>query len=196
MHRVGGSWCARRALEDAWKTRLGIRCPRPCLVLGPSRHVSSRHVSTYSERRDSVPGGSIGEERTEKKTCSGEACEGKVVVLAGPTGVGKTAVSLELAQRLVRDGLGAEIISADSVQVYKGLDVGSRKLDCSERGRLLTDHDVRHHLIDVLSPTSQYTAGDFYSQATRIAKDILQVRRIETSVVPSHPRMEFSSFEN
>jgi len=86
----------------------------------------------------------------------------KVLVLTGPTAVGKTAVSLQLAQRL-----GGEIISADSVQVYKGLDVGSDKLPVSQR------MGIPHHLIDILDPSEDFSAGDFFHKARQAAADIL-----------------------
>ena len=88
----------------------------------------------------------------------------KVIVLAGPTGVGKTSVSIQLAHRL---GRKAEVVSADSVQIYKGLDVGSRKVSVREQD------GIPHHLIDVLQPTAQYTAGDFYTQAKEKTREIL-----------------------
>ena len=64
-----------------------------------------------------------------------------LIVLTGPTGVGKTALSIGLAERV-----GGEILSADSMQVYRGMDIGSAKIRPEEtRG-------VPHHLIDVLYP--------------------------------------------
>ena len=65
-----------------------------------------------------------------------------LVILNGPTAVGKTAVSVELALRT-----GGEIISADSMQVYRGMDIGTAKIRPGEmRG-------VPHHLIDIIDPT-------------------------------------------
>jgi len=88
-----------------------------------------------------------------------------VVVIAGPTAVGKTALSLALAE-----ALGGEIISADSVQVYCGLDVGSDKLPVGQR------RGIRHHLIDVLPPTAEFSAGDFHDAARAATADILSRR--------------------
>ena len=87
----------------------------------------------------------------------------RVLVLAGPTGVGKTAVSLELARRL-----GGEVVSADSVQVYRGLDVGSAKLPPGDR------RGGPHHLMDVLAPGRQYTAADFAAEGRRALGGILE----------------------
>ncbi|CAL5221867.1 g4129 [Coccomyxa viridis] len=92
-----------------------------------------------------------------------EQREGKVIILTGATAVGKTKTSIELAQRI-----GGEIISADSVQVYTGLDVGSDKILPSERG------GIPHHLIDILTPHQEFSAGDFYSLARAATADILQ----------------------
>jgi tRNA dimethylallyltransferase len=64
------------------------------------------------------------------------------VVLVGPTASGKSAVALELARRF--DG---EIVSADSAQVYRGMDIGTAKPDAATRAR------VPHHLIDLIDPT-------------------------------------------
>ncbi len=80
-----------------------------------------------------------------------------LVVLLGPTASGKTALSLHLAERF--DG---EIVSCDSVAVYRGMDLGSAKPSAQQRGR------VPHHLLDVASPDTTYTAGD-YSRDARAA---------------------------
>lgn len=84
-----------------------------------------------------------------------------VILIAGPTGVGKSDVALDLALRL-----GGEIISVDSVQVYTSLDVGSNKPSAAELGR------VRHHLINVRSPCEVYTAGHFYRDAAKVIADV------------------------
>jgi tRNA dimethylallyltransferase len=77
------------------------------------------------------------------------------LVLMGPTAVGKTAASLELA------GERFEIVSADSVQVYKYLDVGSGKPERADRER------IPHHLIDVVEPDVSFTAGEFCREADK-----------------------------
>ncbi|KAG2493534.1 hypothetical protein HYH03_008348 [Edaphochlamys debaryana] len=92
-----------------------------------------------------------------------------VVIVTGPTAVGKTAISLGLAQRLRGPGGGpGEVISADSVQVYEGLDVGSDKLPPSER------QGVPHHLIDVRQALEDFSAGDFFEEGRRAAEDIVR----------------------
>lgn len=86
----------------------------------------------------------------------------KILVLTGPTAVGKTKVSVALAQ-----ALNGEIISADSVQVYRGLDIGSDKITTFEM------KGVPHHLLDILDPEEDFSAGDFYTKAREAAADIL-----------------------
>ena len=75
---------------------------------------------------------------------------GPVIQILGPTGAGKSRMALAVAR-----ALGGEIISADSVQVYRGFDIGSDKLDTSDR-RL-----IPHHLIDVISDCAQFNASRF-----------------------------------
>ncbi len=78
----------------------------------------------------------------------------RIVVIAGPTASGKSALALELAQKL-----NGEIINADSQQVYRGLDIGTGKPTREERGA------VRHHLYDVCAPWEQLDAARFVSLA-------------------------------
>lgn len=87
------------------------------------------------------------EKRNEKKI--------PVIAIIGPTAVGKTEFSLELAERL-----NAEIISVDSRQVYRYLDVGTDKVSPEIRKKIL------HHLIDVADPDQIYSAADFASQSS------------------------------
>jgi tRNA dimethylallyltransferase len=93
-----------------------------------------------------------------------------VVVLVGPTGSGKTAVALHLARRL-----DAEVISADSRQVYRRLSAGTAKPDGEWRndarhplGRYYDVDGVPHHLLDVLDPTETFSAADFARRAETV----------------------------
>lgn len=83
----------------------------------------------------------------------------KAVLLMGPTASGKTALSLGLAARLAAVGQRVEIISVDSAQVYRGMDIGTAKPGVDERG------DVPHHLIDICDPGEVYSAARFRSDA-------------------------------
>lgn len=90
--------------------------------------------------------------------------EGKsplVVVVLGPTGSGKTALSLQLAERF-----GGEIVSCDSVAVYRNMELGTAKPTPQERAR------VQHHLIDVTTPDVPFTAGEYSRQARAALKEI------------------------
>lgn len=84
-----------------------------------------------------------------------------VVVIVGPTAVGKTEVALALAERL-----GAEIVNADSRQVYRQLDVGTAKPTAAERGR------VAHHVIDVVDPDARFDAARFRELALEAVADL------------------------
>jgi tRNA dimethylallyltransferase len=84
-----------------------------------------------------------------------------VVIVLGPTGSGKTALSLELAERF-----SGEIVSCDSVAVYRGMELGTAKPTLQERAR------VRHHLIDVTNPDRPFTAGEYSRQARAALKEI------------------------
>ncbi|BBB48739.1 tRNA (adenosine(37)-N6)-dimethylallyltransferase MiaA [Pelolinea submarina] len=87
--------------------------------------------------------------------------EKPVVLLVGPTAVGKTALSLELAGQL-----NAEIISADSRLFYRGMDIGTAKPSLAERG------DIPHHLIDVADPDETWSLALFQREAKAIIADI------------------------
>ena len=84
-----------------------------------------------------------------------------VVLLLGPTGSGKTALSLELGERF-----SGEIVSCDSVAVYRGMDLGTAKPTKEERARL------PHHLIDVADPDQPFTAGEYSRQARAALREI------------------------
>jgi tRNA dimethylallyltransferase len=84
-----------------------------------------------------------------------------VIILAGATSTGKSAVSMELIKQL-----DAEIVIADSVQVYKKLDIGSNKPTVEDQ------HQAIHHLLDIYDPSYSVTAGDFVDHAKRVIDDI------------------------
>jgi tRNA dimethylallyltransferase len=86
-----------------------------------------------------------------------------VLALVGPTAIGKTALSLLLAERF-----NAEIVSVDSMQVYRFMDIGTAKVTVEERSL------IQHHLIDIVNPDEEYDAADFVADALRAIKDIHQ----------------------
>lgn len=79
------------------------------------------------------------------------------IVIAGPTGVGKTKISIDLASEL-----NAEIISSDSAQVYRGLNIGTAKITEEEM------QGIKHHLIDIVEPVSKYSVGNFEKDVNKI----------------------------
>ena len=85
----------------------------------------------------------------------------RVVALVGPTGTGKTELAAELARRS-----GAEVIGADSMQVYRGLDIGTAKPSRELRG------EIPHHLIDIVDPDDPMSAGRYAELARRAAWQI------------------------
>lgn len=84
-----------------------------------------------------------------------------VEALVGPTAVGKSALALELAERL-----DAELLSLDSMQVYRGLDVGTAKPSAAERAR------VRHHLLDLVGPEERYDVTRWLADAARAVREV------------------------
>jgi len=87
----------------------------------------------------------------------------RIVIIAGPTAAGKTAVGLELAEEF-----GAHIVSADSVQVYRYMDIGSAKPSLIERAR------VPHHMIDIRDPNEYFSAGDYVREGRECIEKILK----------------------
>lgn len=85
-----------------------------------------------------------------------------LIIITGPTAVGKTALSIELAKKI-----GGEIISADSMQVYCGMDIGSAKVTKEEMD------GVPHHLIDILPPTAEFNVVLFQKLAKRAVEEIV-----------------------
>src|SRR5882724_5643991 len=83
------------------------------------------------------------------------------LLLAGPTAVGKSEIALRLAEKL-----GGEIVSVDSMQVYRGLDIGTAKPSAADRAR------VPHHLIDVVDLTETFDAAQFVRLARAAVADI------------------------
>ena len=84
-----------------------------------------------------------------------------LVIVLGPTAVGKSATAILLAKRFQ-----GEIINCDSMQVYKGFDIGTDKIPLSQR------YDIPHHLIDIADPSIQFTAAEFVKQALAAAASI------------------------
>lgn len=94
-----------------------------------------------------------------------------LIIIAGPTGVGKTEISLQLAERIQ-----GEIVSCDSMQIYKGMDIGSAKADLEETRR------VRHHMLDIVTPFDSFTVSNYKVLAEKAIDDILSRGRVPIMV--------------
>lgn len=84
-----------------------------------------------------------------------------LLVIAGPTASGKSDAAVELALEL-----GGEVISADSMQVYKYMDIGTAKVDAETRAR------IPHHMLDIVEPDQDYSLAEYKVQATAVARDV------------------------
>jgi len=91
-----------------------------------------------------------------------------VLILFGPTASGKTSI----LRKLVKGGLNAEVVSADSMQVYRGMDIGTAKPSVPEM------EEIPHHLIDIRSPNEQFNAGDFVRLADAACLEITSNGRL------------------
>ncbi len=85
----------------------------------------------------------------------------KVICIVGPTASGKTALSLEICE-----ALGGEIVSADSMQIYKGMDIGTAKATAEERAR------APHHMTDIVSPNENYSVARYVNEASAVIAEI------------------------
>lgn len=91
----------------------------------------------------------------------------KVVVIVGPTASGKTAISIELAKKI-----NGEIISSDSMQIYKDMDIGTAKVTKEEM------QGIKHYLVDCVLPSQRYTVSDFKKTAEEAIEEILSKGKV------------------
>lgn len=87
----------------------------------------------------------------------------KVVVICGPTASGKTALSIELAKKI-----NGEIVSCDSMQIYKEMDIGTAKTTKEEM------QGIKHHMLDIISPEERYSVADYKKEAKNAIREILK----------------------
>lgn len=92
-------------------------------------------------------------------------------ILAGPTGIGKTKISIDIAKEL-----NGEIISADSMQIYKKMDIGSAKISLDEM------NGVKHHLIDFLDPSESFSVAEFSNLAKESIEEISSANHLSMLV--------------
>ncbi|MFZ2225997.1 MAG: tRNA (adenosine(37)-N6)-dimethylallyltransferase MiaA [Candidatus Moraniibacteriota bacterium] len=96
-----------------------------------------------------------------RSSCADEAR--KIIVILGPTSSGKSSVAIKLAQKF-----NGEIISADSRQIYRGMDIGTGKVTTQEQAL------AKHHMLDVISPKTNFSAAQFKKKTEKIIADILK----------------------
>jgi tRNA dimethylallyltransferase len=90
-----------------------------------------------------------------------------IIAIVGATGTGKSGLSLDLAERLAERGTPAEVVNADAMQLYRGMDIGTAKLSLSDR------RGIPHHLLDVLEISDESSVADYQVQARAAIDDIL-----------------------
>jgi tRNA dimethylallyltransferase len=86
----------------------------------------------------------------------------RIVVITGATTTGKSKTSIDAAKKLIKNGVNTKIVSADSVQVYKYMDIGTDKMTIGQQ------EGIEHHLIDIREPDDTYCAADFAKSASEI----------------------------
>lgn len=94
-----------------------------------------------------------------------------LLVIVGPTASGKSSLAIEVARRLIADGYKAEIVNADSMLVYRGMDIGTAKPSRAEL------QEIPHHLVDIMEVTQTATVADFQAMARQII-DALRSRQV------------------
>jgi tRNA dimethylallyltransferase len=90
-----------------------------------------------------------------------------LIAIVGSTGTGKSELSLDLAERLIARGQPAEIVNADAMQLYLGMDIGTAKLTLAER------RGIPHHLLDVLDVTDEATVSNYQADARSAVSEII-----------------------
>ena len=103
----------------------------------------------------------------------------KIVVIVGPTASGKTAISIEVAKQL-----NGEIISADSMQIYKDMDIGTAKVTKEEM------QGIKHYLLDCVSPDTRYSVAEYKIDATNAIEEILKKGKMKLDEKEVHSLME------
>ena len=87
----------------------------------------------------------------------------KVIVICGPTASGKTALSIELAKKI-----GGEVVSADSMQIYDEMSIGTAKPDAEEM------QGIKHYLVGNIAPTRRYSVSDYKCDAIKALEEIIE----------------------
>lgn len=93
--------------------------------------------------------------------------ERTVIVILGPTGSGKSKLSISLAKKL-----GGEIVSCDSMQIYRRMDIGTAKITKKEM------ENIPHHMIDIVEPNEEFSVGEYVKQAKKIIAEIFERNKV------------------
>ena len=102
-----------------------------------------------------------------QENCLTCGAKDKVVVVCGATASGKTSLAVKIARKF-----GGEVVSADSVSIYRGLDIGSAKPSDEEK------QGVPHYMMDIVSPKENFSVGDYRERALPIVRDIVKRSKI------------------
>ncbi len=121
---------------------------------------------------DAIDSKSITRKGVEVRVLSSAQMNNRIIVICGPTATGKSDYAVQLAQKLASEGIEAEIISADSRQVYKGLDIGTGKITPAEM------HDIPHHLLDVASPKRTFSVAQYKKLADKAIASIIKRNKV------------------
>ena len=97
----------------------------------------------------------------------------KVIVICGPTASGKTKLSIEIAKKI-----NGEIVSADSMQIYKEMDIGTAKPTIEEM------QGIKHYLLDFVSPDKRYSVADYKKDAINAIDEIIEKNKVPIVVSP------------
>ena len=93
--------------------------------------------------------------------------ERTVIVILGPTGSGKSKLSISLAKKI-----GGEIVSCDSMQIYRRMDIGTAKISKKEM------ENIPHHMIDIVEPNEEFSVGEYVKQAKKIIAEIFERNKV------------------
>ncbi|CAO1650997.1 tRNA (adenosine(37)-N6)-dimethylallyltransferase MiaA [Salinibacterium sp. NYA9b] len=139
------------------------------------REQSELTTSLELSARSDHPGSAL-DPTLDSDSDSDSAVAFPLVVVVGATGTGKSELSLNVADGLARQGISSEIINADAMQLYRGMDIGTAKLPLDQR------RGIPHHLLDVLDPTDDASVAQYQTDARRIIGQIQSAGRVPIMV--------------
>jgi tRNA dimethylallyltransferase len=129
---------------------------------GSGSRRNARHCGSRFARIAESSGGHNAHLRSERRRTLND-----VVAIVGATGTGKSSLSIALALRLIAAGSPAEIVNADAMQLYRGMNIGTAKISMDER------RGIPHHLLDVLDPADEASVADYQTRARAAVEDVL-----------------------